>query len=94
VLLAMGRLGEAAAAARRAINDARTSGDRARSAVAKVTMARVLRTGKQRGRAVRLLRDAVAGFDRLGMTKESASASEELRALVADLKSPTAAVGD
>ena len=94
VLLAMGRLGEAGTAARLAINDARTSGDRARSAVAKVTMARVLRTGKQRGRAVRLLRDAVAGFDRLGMTKESASASTELRSLVADLKSLTPAVAD
>jgi len=94
VLLTMGRPDEAESVAHQAIKDARTSGDRARSAVAKVTMARVLRTGKQRGRALRLLRDAVAGFDRLGMTKESASASEELRSLVADLKSPTAAVDD
>ncbi|MGH8634155.1 MAG: tetratricopeptide repeat protein [Burkholderiales bacterium] len=84
VLLAMGRLGEAAAAARQAINDARAAGDQARAAVAKVTMARVLHNGKQRARAVRLLRDAVAGFDRLGMTKESASASDHLRSLVAE----------
>jgi tetratricopeptide (TPR) repeat protein len=94
VLLTMGRPDEAASVAHQAIKDARTSGDQARRAVAQVTMARILRDQKQRRRAVTLLRDAVAGFDRLGMTKESASASEELRSLVADLKSPTPAVDD
>jgi len=92
VLLAMGRFDEAAAAARQAIKDAKTARDQARGAVAKVTLARVLRAKNQRARASRLLRDAMTAFSRLGMSKEAESASREMRSLGADLKIPTPAV--
>jgi tetratricopeptide (TPR) repeat protein len=79
VLLAMGRLDEAATAARQAIKDAKTARDQARGAVAKVTMARVLRAKNQRSRAETLLRETIATFGRLGMSKEAELASRELR---------------
>lgn len=85
VLLTMDRRKEATTAARRAIKYARTAGDQAREAVAEVTLARILRGQKRRGSAIKLLQDAIATLNRLGMKKEAASASSELELMLAEL---------
>jgi tetratricopeptide (TPR) repeat protein len=78
VFLTLGRLDEAAGAAQRALTDAQAAGDRARAAVVRVTLARVLRAQGDRPASVELLRGAVATLMELGMTREAAAAAGDL----------------
>jgi len=92
VLSAVGRWGDAARAARRAVKKARAAGNQAREALARVTLARILDGQNRRRRAVEVLRGAVASLHRLGMIREAASASAELERVLGEADRPAVTV--